>query len=95
MSEEKDTVDEINTDDLFDDGDEATQPAEPVEPVVEEKPKPKRKRKPKPKTEAGGGEQIDNAIAIRIIDWQCVCGNRNTHELARCGKCYAPRYTTA
>jgi hypothetical protein len=37
---------------------------------------------------------IDNAVAIRKLDWRCVCDNTNTHSLTRCGKCNAPRYTT-
>lgn len=38
--------------------------------------------------------QIDNAVNIRKLDWECVCSNTNTHSLARCGKCNSPRYTT-
>jgi hypothetical protein len=36
---------------------------------------------------------IDNAVRIRKIDWECVCGNTNTHDLRMCGKCRAHRYT--
>lgn len=34
----------------------------------------------------------DTAVRIRSVDWECECGNRNTHDLARCGKCRKPRY---
>lgn len=38
-------------------------------------------------------EPIDNAVNIRRLDWECVCGNTNTLDLQRCGKCNAHRYT--
>lgn len=82
---------EISTDDLF--GEDA--PAAPVE--APEPPKAvKRAAKPKPAPKAKAEPvQIDNAIAIRPLDWQCACGNRNTHDLLMCGKCRAHRYTDA
>lgn len=42
----------------------------------------------------GNTELIDNAVNIRRLDWECVCGNTNTHDLQLCGKCRAPRFTT-
>lgn len=38
-------------------------------------------------------ELIDNAVNIRRLDWECVCGNTNTLDLQMCGKCRAPRYS--
>lgn len=36
---------------------------------------------------------IDNAVNTRRLDWECVCGNTNTLDLQRCGKCREPRYS--
>lgn len=44
-------------------------------------------------TAPGHTEMIDNAVRIRRLDWECECGNTNTHDLQRCGKCRNPRYT--
>lgn len=77
--------DEISTNDLFGKDD----PAEPPKAKPKRAAKLKASAKPKP-----AAESIDNAIAVRVIDWQCACGNRNTHDLTRCGKCREPRYTT-
>lgn len=41
----------------------------------------------------GETELIDNAVRIRRLDWECVCGNTNTLDLQLCGKCREPRYT--
>jgi hypothetical protein len=38
-------------------------------------------------------ELIDNAVNIRRLDWECECGNTNTLDLQRCGKCRSHRYT--
>lgn len=84
--------DEISTDDLF--GDTPPAPTDAPEPPKAGKPAArtrKPKSDPKPKREP---VEIDNAVAIRVIDWECVCGNRNTHDLKQCGKCRDPRYTT-
>lgn len=35
---------------------------------------------------------VDTAVRIRSIDWECECGNTNTHSLRRCGKCNSQRY---
>ena len=51
---------------------------------------------PEPPAEPDAGEDaedgIDTAVRIRRIDWECECGNTNTHDLRRCGKCHAQRY---
>lgn len=86
-------TDEISTDDLFG-KDEPAKPEAAPEPPKEPKPKraAKPKAAPKPKRAA---EPTDTATEVRVIDWKCAeCGNRNTHDLTRCGKCRTPRYTT-
>jgi len=63
----------------------------------DEKPKRKPRAAAKPKPEAkvkAESEPIDNAVNIRRLDWECVCGNTNTLDLQLCGKCRSPRFTT-
>lgn len=78
---------DTSIDDLFNDDDKATAGA---------KPKPARKpRAAKPKadeTPAAKDEPVDTAVRIRRLDWECECGNTNTHDLQRCGKCSTHRY---
>lgn len=89
--------DKISTDDLF--GEDApAAPRHAPEPPKREKPA-ARTRAPKPaKADAKPRREpvtIDNAVNIRTLDWECVCGNTNTHTLTQCGKCRDPRYTQA
>lgn len=49
---------------------------------------------PKPAAKAVSKEPIDNAVNIRRLDWECECGNTNTLDLQRCGKCNKHRFTT-
>lgn len=75
---------DTSIDDLFDDEPKAAKPAA----------KKPRAAKPKPaaKKPKAADEPIDTAVRIRRLDWECECGNTNTHELARCGKCHTARY---
>lgn len=83
-----------SSDDLFGD-DEAASTTPAVEPKADAKPKtepntePKTKRGPVPVPVT-----IDNAIEVTYIHWECECGNTNTLDLAKCGKCNAPRFVT-
>lgn len=83
-----------NVDDLFADDDDAA-PAAPEAAPEPPKKKPRQQSKPKPDTKKpkADAEPIDNAVRIRKLDWECVCGNTNTHDLQRCGKCKELRYS--
>lgn len=77
--------DDISTDDLFKDD----APAKPAAKKGDTKPAAKAKRGPRPVP-----QEIDNAVDITAIHWECACGNTNTHDLRQCGKCRKPRFTT-
>lgn len=85
---------DTSIDDLFnEDAPKAAKPAAqsgPPKPPARRKPDAAPKAEPKPKAAA---EPTDNAVRIRAVDWECVCGNTNTLDLPRCGKCNAPRYS--
>lgn len=82
--------DTVNTDDLFG-GEDA--------PKTTEAPK----AEPKPAAKTDGGkpkraprrvpQEIDNAVDITHVHWECPCGNTNAFSLERCGKCNDPRFT--
>lgn len=76
---------DTNIDDLFDDEPKASKPKSTKPKQGAAKPK----AEPKPKA---ADEPIDTAVRIRRLDWECECGNTNTHELTRCGKCHTARY---
>lgn len=59
-----------------------TEIIEPTKPV-------KRKKVSKPTKPL---EPIDTAVKIRKLNWECACGNTNTHDLIRCGKCRELRF---
>lgn len=53
-----------------------------------------RRADPSKPERAGDTDMIDNAVNIRRLDWECECGNTNTLDLQRCGKCNKHRFTT-
>lgn len=82
-----DTESKTNIDDLFAGDADKPRAAKP-----KRKPRAAAKTRadePKPATD---DEPIDTAVRIRRLDWECECGNTNTLDLRRCGKCHQHRY---